>query len=186
MTDSPSKVFIDSNMLIFAADFKKENILEWMDSLYDEIYLHIDVYEELLTSSIRKKVETFAREKQWVIFDPFDTNFLTKPQQDIYRNRLMDVKDAFHRMNMVRIKNGQRVKTVSNLEEMATLAACMMINAQIICSNDFDIRTLIEQEDYRIMIDQQELPILQVSAEDFCFDCFQSGITSRKNVRAFY
>lgn len=41
-------------MLIFAVDFQKNNILEWMNLLYDDIYIHIEVYNELLTSSIKK------------------------------------------------------------------------------------------------------------------------------------
>lgn len=64
MTDSTQKVFIDSNMLIFAADFQKENVLEWMDKLYDNIYIHVDVYNELLTSSIKNTVDSFVAEKQ--------------------------------------------------------------------------------------------------------------------------
>ncbi len=54
MSNSIQKVFIDSNMLIFAVDFQKNNILEWMNLLYDDIYIHIEVYNELLTSSIKK------------------------------------------------------------------------------------------------------------------------------------
>lgn len=186
MTDSTNKVFIDSNMLIFAADFQKEYVLEWMNSLYDDIYIHIDVYEELLFSSIRQTIDSFVQKNQWTLFDPFDPAFLSKAEQKIYRNRLADVKDAFYNMNMTRIETGKKAKTVSNIGEIATITACMMINARIICSNDFDIRTVIDQEDYRVLIGEQDVLLIQDSAEDFCVSCFQNKITSRKKVRTFY
>lgn len=186
MTDSPQKVFIDSNMLIFAANFQKENVLEWMDNLYENIYIHIEVYNELLTSAIKNTVVSFVTEKQWLLFDPADSSCLTKVEQEIYRNRLTDVKEAFREMNLTRIGEGKRLKTVSNFGEIATITACLMVNARVICSNDFDIRMIAIQEDYRVLIDNQEVLLVQDSAEDFCVYCYQNEIASRKSIRSFY
>ena len=107
-------------------------------------------------------------------------------EQEIYQQRLTDVKDAFHRMNLQRIAAGKRPKTVSNLGEIATIAACLMINAGIICSNDFDIRTVVVLEDYRISLEDKDELISQDSAEDFCVYCVQQNVVSRKLVRNFY
>lgn len=111
---------------------------------------------------------------------------MTKAEQEIYRNRLADVREAFREMNLTRIEEGKQAKTVSNIGEIATITACLMINARVICSNDFDIRTVVNQEDYRVLIDDQDVLIIQDSAEDFCVYCYQNKIASRKNVRTFY
>ncbi len=89
-------------------------------------------------------------------------------------------------MNLQRIAAGKRPKTVSNLGEIATIAACLMINAGIICSNDFDIRTVVVLEDYRISLEDKDELISQDSAEDFCVYCVQQNVVSRKLVRNFY
>lgn len=107
-------------------------------------------------------------------------------EQEIYQQRLTDVKDAFHLMNLQRIAAVKRPKTVSNLGEIATIAACLMINAGIICSNDFDIRTVVVLEDYRISLEDKDELISQDSAEDFCVYCVQQNVVSRKLVRNFY
>lgn len=57
--DRSKKVFIDSNMLMFAADFKQDNVFDWMDQLYEEIYIHKEVLNELLLSDVREKVNTY-------------------------------------------------------------------------------------------------------------------------------
>lgn len=186
MTNSSNKVFIDSNMLIFAAEFQKDNVLKWMDTLYENVFIHIDVYNELLTSSIKHTVSSFIQENQWTLFDPDDPSVLTETEQTIYMSRLSDVKDAFHKMNLNRISEGIQAKTVSNIGEIATITACTMINARVICSNDFDIREIVHQEDYRVLINDQDVLLIQDSAEDFCVSCYQNDIASRKSIRTFY
>lgn len=83
-------------------------------------------------------------------------------------------------MNLQRIAEGKRPKSVSNLGEIATIAACLMINAGIICSNDFDIRTVVVTEDYRISLEDTDELITQDSAEDFCVHCIIHNVASRK------
>lgn len=100
MTNRTNKVFIDSNMLMFAAEFQKADVFEWMDQLYGEIYIHQEVLNELILPSIKSKI--------------------------------------------------------------------------------------VEQEDYCISTDEADLPIIQDSAEDFCFYCYKNEIASRKDVRKFF
>ena len=187
MINSSEKVFIDSNMLIFSASFRQADVFEWMNQLYPNIYIHKEVYNELLTLETKTKVAEFIKSGQWQLFDPFNSQTLTFPEQEIYRQRLKDVTNAFHRMNINRISEGREAKSVSNIGEIATITACLMISARIICSNDFDIRTVVEQEDYRVLSENDEdVLIVQDSAEDFCLYCYQADISTRKLIRKFY
>lgn len=34
------KVFVDANILIHAATFKSADVFNWIDSLYEDIYIH--------------------------------------------------------------------------------------------------------------------------------------------------
>lgn len=186
MNNRSDKVFIDSNMIIFAADFQQANVFDWINELYQNVYIHKEVYNELLFPSVKNTVDGLIASGKWSLFDPKSVTSLSPIEQEIYQQRLTDVKDAFHRMNLQRISVGKRPKTVSNLGEIATVAACLMINAGIICSNDFDIRTVVVMEDYRISLEDKDELINQDSAEDFCVYCIQQNAFSRKLVRNFY
>lgn len=56
MSDRSDKVFIDSNMIIFAADFQQADVFEWINKLYNNVYIHKDVYNELLFPSVKNTV----------------------------------------------------------------------------------------------------------------------------------
>ena len=184
MTKRSNKVFIDSNMLMFAAEFQQADIFEWMDQLYDEIYIHQAVLDELILSNTKSKVEAYLSTGQWKLFDP--KNMLPKLELAIYQERFMDVKNAFIEMRLKAVESGGRIKSTTDLGEIATITACMMIGAQIICSNDFDIRAIVEQEEYSISTDEDDWPIIQDSAEDFCVYCFKEEIAARKDIRKFF
>lgn len=186
MTKRSGKVFVDSNMILYAAEFSKENVFNWITSLYEDVYIHIEVYCELLTTDVQTSVRKLIEGGSWTLFDPSDLKMLSEVEQLIYKERLKDVTKAFSRMNNQRIKDNKPLKSVSNIGEIGTIVACMMINAGIICSNDFDIRTVVEQEDYRVLIDEEDITIVQDSAADFCVYCYQTKIATRKNIRMFY
>lgn len=103
MNDRSDKVFVDSNMIIFAADFKNANVFEWINELYHNVYIHKEVYNELLFSSVKKAVDELIASGEWIFFDPKSASSLSPIEQEIYQQRLNDVKDAFHRMNLQRI-----------------------------------------------------------------------------------
>lgn len=183
MIKRSEKVFIDSNMIIFAADFQKDNVLHWITRIYPIVYIHIDVYEELLSLETKSKVDELINDGIWLLFNPSE---LSETEQLIYKQWIIDVKEAFSQMNVHRIADGKPIKTVSNIGEIATIVACMMIGAGIICSNDFDIRTVIEQENYQVTIEGDDVVLVQDSAEDFCCHCYSNNITTRSNIRKFY
>ncbi len=49
-------------------------------------------------------------------------------------------------MNQHRAEQGKRVKYITDTGEIAILAVCLLEDAQLICSNDADIGTVVEQE----------------------------------------
>lgn len=66
MNDRSDKVFVDSNMIIFAADFKNANVFEWINELYQNIYIHKEVYNELLFPSVKKAVDKLIASGEWI------------------------------------------------------------------------------------------------------------------------
>ena len=40
------KTFIDTNMLIFAVDYQKDNVFDWIDTLYCDAWIHQEVLIE--------------------------------------------------------------------------------------------------------------------------------------------
>lgn len=122
MTKRSEKVFIDSNMIIFAAAYKKDDVFDWINQLYSDVYIHIDVYHELLISEICGKVDEQIRANNWILFDP---ETMSPEEQAIYDERMKDVSDGFRKMNDQRIVEGKPLKTVSNIGEIATITACL-------------------------------------------------------------
>lgn len=67
------RTFIDTNMLIFAGDYQKDNVFDWIDTLYSDVWIHIDVLNELLLG--KNRVEEEINSRHWHIFDQQFTNF---------------------------------------------------------------------------------------------------------------
>jgi hypothetical protein len=47
-------VFIDANIIIHAASFRQANVFDWINSLYGQVLIHVEVLNELKTSSVRE------------------------------------------------------------------------------------------------------------------------------------
>ena len=60
------KVFIDANIIIYAESFEKTDVFLWINDLYEDIYIHKTVLDELKLSSTRKKINSFITEKRWI------------------------------------------------------------------------------------------------------------------------
>lgn len=48
-----NKTFIDTNILLFMKIFDKYPVDEWLEALYDTIYVHKDIVEELKSEATR-------------------------------------------------------------------------------------------------------------------------------------
>jgi len=173
------RTFIDTNMLIFAGDYQKDNVFDWIGSLYNDVWIHIDVLNELLIG--RGRVEKEIQSRNWHIFDP---SSLSECEQELYDRHFDGIQEAFQRM---RVAQGPAAKHTPDIGEKATLAVCILQDAQMICSNDSDISEVIIRENYcYVDEDGNSALILQDTASDFCYHCVSDIGIQKSKVRRFY
>lgn len=183
MHRATEQVFIDTNMLLFATQYHRDDVFSWFNKLYGNIWVHIDVLEEILIK--RQRVQEEINANRWHLFDPFAN--LSAEEQIVYNAYVTDIRNAFSRLNDRRAASGQRVKNTANTGEISTLAVCLTIDAHLICSNDFDIRDVVIAENYTFTDDENnERLIVQDTAEDFCFHCVLETDITKAQVRRFY
>lgn len=183
------KVFIDANIIIHAESFQKADVFQWINQLYEEIYIHIEVLKELQIPSVRKKVDNFVANGQWILFDPQEEALIpTDELYDLYLRYLAEMREAFHQLDIKKEAEGRQLKNTNDLGEIHSLAAAMLLSAGIICSNDFDIREVIEDTPISITFAEEEDSELleQDTLEDFCYFVVSYGIVERSIVRKFF
>jgi rRNA-processing protein FCF1 len=56
MTLRNGKVIIDTNLLMNALDFRKCDVFNWIDEVYEEIYINIEVLNEFRVESERDAI----------------------------------------------------------------------------------------------------------------------------------
>ena len=176
------RAFLDTNMILFAVQYRKENVFSWFNQLYNDLWIHIDVLNELLIGRdhVQKELDT----GRWRLFDP---NSLSPDEHIIYRSQIRDIQKAFVRLDETRAAAGKKVKQTANTGEISTLAVCLLQDAHLICSNDFDIRDVVSAEHYTYVAeDGNEYPIVQDTAEDFCYHCAAETEITASQVRHFY
>ncbi|BBM21640.1 hypothetical protein GA516_01015 [Lactobacillus pentosus] len=173
------KTFIDTNMLIFAVDYQKDNVFDWIDTLYRDVWIHQEVLKELLLGKSRVEEEIHSR--HWHTFDPLN---LSDIEQELYDTYFDGIQEAFQAM---RDAQGPDAKHTQDVGEKATLAACILQNAQMICSNDADISEVVRRENYcYVDEDGNSELIVQDTAGDFCFYCVSDAGIPKSKVRRFY
>lgn len=180
------KVFIDANMIINASKFRKSDVFSWINQLYEEIYVHIEVIAEVLEPIQQASLQEQILKNNWNKFDP---SLLSVSELGLYELEVGRIANAFEVDTERRMAINPTYKSKSNMGEIHSLAAAMMIGANIINSNDFSIKKVIQEEDLRIQVGSDinapmEL-IEQDTLEDFCVYCVQLGIGSGSNVRSF-
>lgn len=183
------KAFIDANIIIHAGSFQKTDVFQWINHLYEEIYIHTEVLKELQVPSIRKKAEELIASGQWILFDPQEEAIIpTEDLYDLYLIYLGEMREAFHQLDVKKEAEGRRLKNTNDLGEIHSLAAAMLLSASIICSNDFDIREVIEDTPIYITVEEEEESALmeQDTLEDFCYFVISFGIAERSVVRKFF
>lgn len=182
------KVFIDANIIIYAESFEKTDVFLWINNLYEEIYIHKTVLDELKLLSIREKINGFINEKRWLLFDPEDEDTLSDNLYDLYDAYVDDIHESFRQLDEKKLAESREPKHTNNLGEIHSLAAAVLLNAGIICSNDLDIREVIEDSEILITRDDETKSILitQDTLEDFCFYVVVYKIAKRKLARTFF
>ncbi|WP_285397357.1 hypothetical protein [Lysinibacillus sp. fls2-241-R2A-57] len=186
MKKRKGKVLIDSNILIFATEYKIINIFQLIDALYDEVYIHKMVYDELLLNEVKQNVDAKLKDG-WILFDPDDEVTLSDDIYEIYNRYLVDVKQGFDDQNEKKKREDRPLKHTNDLGEMHCLAAAMLLGASIIFSNDYDIREIIQDSKLCITVDEAEESVLiqHDTLLDFCCYLVVFEIETKSNVRKF-
>lgn len=181
------KVFIDANVLIHAATFKSANVFSWIDSLYEEIYIHQQVLEELLVISVRQTVKDYIDQGKWKLFNPDDEHSLTDDEYAIYESYLKDVRQAFIDLDKKKIRENRPLKHTNDLGEIHSLAAALLLGASIICSNDYDIKEVIQDTPIYATNDAAHTNVLieQDTLVDLCYYTIKEDIEKLRVVRKF-
>ncbi|WP_341281364.1 hypothetical protein [Paenibacillus sp. FSL H8-0537] len=181
------KVFVDANIIIHAATFKSADVFSWIDSLYEDIYVHQVVLDELLISDVRNKVQSYIDQGKWKLFDPDDEQALTEDDYAIYESYLKDIRQAFTKLNEKKIKEGRPLKNTNDLGEIHSLAAVLILGASIICSNDYDIKEVIQDTPIYATNGQAitNMLIEQDTLVDLCYLTIRESIEKPKVVRRF-
>lgn len=184
----PGKVFIDANVLNFAAVYQNSNVWNWLNELYETVYIHVSVLNELLIKQVQDKVQEMIDDHTWILFDPDDPGCISDEQFVIYERFKDLIKQGFVRLSIKKKQEGREVKHTSNIGEIDSLAAAMFLSANFICSNDYEIRELIQDENLCVSLSEEQPPqlIIQDTIEDLCVLIVEAGISSKKEVRKFF
>lgn len=180
------KVFIDANMINYAVAYNRDNVFDWINGLYEEIYIHQAVLDELLLN--QNVAQGYIDTGKWLLFDPDDEECVSDESLAIYEQYEQQVKDGFKRLKQKKLEQNKNVKNTSDIGEIHSLAAAIFISATIMCSNDYDIKEVIANEKLAVSPTEGEdlQLIIQDTVEDFCFLCAQHGIATKGEVRRFF
>lgn len=179
------KVFIDSNILIHATQYQLADVFLWIDQLYEEIFIYKVVLDELLETAVRSKVLAYIEKGKWCLFDPDDEEALSEEMYIIYERHVGDIKHAFRQLDKKKIQQGRQLKGTNDLGEIHCLAAAMLLSASIICSNDYDIKEVIDDATLVISVDEMadDVLIQQDTLLLFCYYVIYFHIEEISKVR---
>lgn len=185
MTNSEAGMFIDTNIIFYASNFERYDVFAWLNAVYPQIIVHEAVLSEVRTTADRLKVQQYLMDGTWRLFE---ASSLSPVFRTVYNTRKDEITQAFLRLATNRREQGLTAKNTANIGEISILAACLMLNVGVICSNDFDVRTIVAQEQLTVFDDglAQEKLIQQESVADFCVKVYQRKVATRKAVRTFY
>lgn len=188
MTLRKGKVIIDTNLLMQALDYRKYDVFDWIDQVYENIYVHIEVINEFRIESERKSILRTINDRGWNLFDYNDEKSLPNEHRTLYWSYYDEVRLGFENLKAKKEAQGRIPKTSNNLGEIHCIALAQLISGNIISSNDYEIREVIENEDIRVYSTElnEDIPIEQDTIEDFCFYCVQAGIVKPSAVIGFF
>jgi len=178
----PSICFIDANIIFYIEKLKsKGEFINIIEQVYERIYIHEEVYKELSSAS-QSFVDTKCEEQKWVRLDPLHTF------KDIY----VDYQQALNKVQakLIEVDKRRGKEGSAGTGEIASLAAAYLLNAEIICSNDYSIETVIHEVPLHIFKDgddsQEPVFIKHHRLLDFCELIVKGQALQRKDVRKFY
>ncbi|MGX7024941.1 PIN domain-containing protein [Vagococcus hydrophili] len=96
--------FIDTNILLYIFTYQKQDVFQWIDELYDTIYVHKDILEELNSQKSKEIIEEKIKSNsKWVLFDPEDENRLTDDEYTIYLEIYNEIRRQFTEYKELRL-----------------------------------------------------------------------------------
>ncbi|MGN7410610.1 hypothetical protein [Sporosarcina sp. SAFN-010] len=178
----PSICFIDANIIFYIEQLKsKDDFLTIIEQVYESVYIHEEVYQELSIAG-QKFVDEKCQANKWVLFEPLQ---VFKDTYEDYRLMLSEVQSTLIEVDTRRGKAGS-----AGTGEIASLAAAYLLNAGFICSNDYSIEEVIQEVPLHIFIDgddsQEPVLITHHNLLDFCKLVVEGGVLPRKTVRKFF
>lgn len=100
------KVFIDTNIINYAIGFRDADIFAWIKEIYETIYIHQSVLDELV---INKHIaQKYIDQKDWLLFNPTDN--LTPEELVVYSLYVDRVTTGFANLDKKRKKNADLLK----------------------------------------------------------------------------
>ncbi|QFT91166.1 hypothetical protein FIU87_21170 [Bacillus sp. THAF10] len=188
MTIRAGKVIVDTNILMNALDFRKCNVYDWIDEVYEEIFVHIEVVNEFRIETEQKAIIAEIKKRGWNLFDHNDQTCLPNNQKTLYWKYVNNASEGFENLKTKKEAQKRIPKTSSNLGEIHSLALAQLISANIINSNDYEIREVIEDEKILVYSTdiERDIFIEQDTVEDFCTYCVQGRIAKPSDVIKFF
>ncbi|MBT2281427.1 hypothetical protein J7E51_26590 [Priestia megaterium] len=209
------KVFIDTNIINYAIGFRDADIFAWIKEIYETIYIHQSVLDELVVN--KHIAQKYIDQKDWLLFNP--TGDLTPEEFGVYSLHVGRVTTGFVNLDEKKKKDGRPIKNTTNIGEIDSLAGALYLSANLICSNDFDIKEVIDDERLTVNIttdddfqevDEEDIDldidldeelteadlaeadtslqqlIVQDTLEDLCCYSVAMGLATKKLVRTFF
>ena len=178
----PSSCFIDANIIFYIEKLKsKGEFINIIEQVYERIYIHEEVYKELSPAS-QSFVDTKSEEKKWVLLEPLQ----------VFKDIYVDYQQALNKVQakLIEVDKRRSKEGSAGTGEIASLAAAYLLNAEIICSNDYSIETVIHEVPLHIFKDgddeQEPIFIKHHRLLDFCELVVKGQALPRKDERKFY
>lgn len=178
------RTFIDTNILLFMCNFEKYQVDKWLEQLYDIIYIHKDIMDEIQLDSVRQIIQTKIKMSEtWQLFDPDDEQILTEEDYIIYHAIYDQYRQYFSEYQEKRIN-----KMTSDLGDIGILTGCQFLKIPLITSHDGDFKEMINQ--YELKINQGlETDLEEWMKVDSLFDIgdklIEKGICKTKEYKKF-
>ena len=177
-----STCFIDANIIYYIEKLKtRDGFRDIIEQVYESVYIHEEVYKELSNSS-QKFVDEKCDLGKWYLLKPLQEFQLS---MDEYRTVQTSVQKKLFEIDERRGKSGS-----AGTGEIASLAAAYLLNAEIICSNDYSIEEVIREVPLHIFIDgddsKDQVLITHHRLLDFCKLVVDGDLLARKEVKKFY
>lgn len=182
------KVIVDTNLLMQALDYRKYDVFDWIDHVYENIYVHIEVVNEFKIESERKSILGVIKDRGWILFDHNDQNSLPEEHKSLYWNYVNEVRVGFENLKAKKEAQGRVPKTSNNIGEIHCTALAQLISGNIISSNDNEIREVITDDNIRVYSADldEDIHIEQDTIEDFCVYCVQANVAKPSTVIKFF